>query len=137
MSEFAFSATPADQTRLPGGLLWSFHGVSRYPGPSGTVILHKRREDRRHFVQPDVANALGLCSSFRTLERHTRTIIEALPELGAHAEHTEQPLRTLAEAGLFESSEACWDRLTTGSPQLAQPVTCRLMILTCDRPRAL
>ena len=137
MTDFPYSITPNANATPADEMLWCFHGVNRYPGPAGTVILHKRREDRRHFVQPDVANALGLCSSFRTLERHTRTIIEVLPELGAHAEHTEQTLRTLAEGGLFESSEACWDRLTTGTPQLAQPATCRLMILTCDRPRAL
>ena len=137
MSEFSFSSPPADQKHLAGDLFWSFHGVNRYPGPAGTVILHKRKGDRRHFVQPDVANALALCSSFRTLERHTRTIIEALPELGAHAEHTEQTLRTLAEAGLFESSEDCWERLTTGAAIAEKSATCRVMILTCDRPEAL
>jgi hypothetical protein len=137
MTDFAYSITPDAKKMSDRETLWSFHGVNRYPGPSGTVILLKRRGDRRHFVQPDVANALGLCSPFRTLEHHTRTIIEALPELSEHVEHTEQILRSLADAGLFESSETCWERLTTGAPDTEQRVPCRVMILTCDRPQSL
>jgi len=137
MTEFHYSIIPDAKQPSPNEMLWSFHGVNRYPGPSGTVILHKRRGDRRHFVQPNVADALGLCSPFQTLERHTRTILDALPELRGHKEHTEQTLRTLVEAGLFESSEACWNRLTTPAPHSEQSRSCRVMILTCDRPAAL
>ena len=64
------------------------------------------------FVQPDVAEALFLCSPFRTLASHARTVISLLPSLKEHAEHTLQTLTSIAEAGLFESSEAAWERLT-------------------------
>ena len=137
MSEFHYSIIPDAKQVTAKDTLWSFHGVNRYPGPSGTAILHKRRGDRRHFVQPNVADALQLCSPFQTLERHTQTIIDALPELRAHKAHTEQTLRTLAEAGLFESSEACWQRLTSGTAPVGQSAPCTVMILTCDRPQAL
>ena len=137
MSEFYYSITPDAKQVTAKETLWSFHGVNRYPGPSGTVILHKRRGDRRHFVQPNVADALSLCSPFQTLERHTQTITDALPELRAHKAHTEQTLRTLAEAGLFESSEACWRRLTATPAIPRHDSDCRVFILTCDRPEAL
>lgn len=137
MTEFHYSIIPDAKQPTPNEMLWSFHGVNRYPGPSGTVILHKRQGDRRHFVQPNVADALGLCAPFQTLERHTRAILDALPELRGHKEHTEQTLRTLVEAGLFESSEACWARLTTPALHSEQSRSCRAMILTCDRPAAL
>ena len=137
MTDFSYSITPDVKRVGEKQTLWSFHGVNRYPGPSGTVILHKRRGDRRHFVQPNVADALRLCAPFQTLEHHTRNIVEALPELSAHAAHTEQTLRTLAEAGLFESSEACWQRLTTKPPVPEHDSACRVFILTCDRPEAL
>ena len=137
MTDFHYSITPDPKKASAKQTLWSFHGVNRYPGPSGTVILHKRRGDRRHFVQPNVADALALCTPFRTLEHHTRNIVEALPELSAHAAHTEQTLRTLAEAGLFESSEACWQRLTTTAAIPEHDSGCRVFILTCDRPEAL
>ena len=137
MSEFHYSIIPDAKQVTAKDTLWSFHGVNRYPGPSGTAILHKRRGDRRHFVQPNVADALQLCSPFHTMERHTQTIIDALPELRAHKAHTEQTLRTLAEAGLFESSEACWQRLTNGTAPVGQSAPCTVMILTCDRPQAL
>ena len=63
-------------------------------------------------VQPDVAETLRLCNRFRTLEAHTRTILEALPAQTACGAYL-QTLTSLADAGLFESSEACWERLTS------------------------
>ncbi|MDA9711460.1 hypothetical protein N9U42_03735 [Luminiphilus sp.] len=88
-------------------------------------------------VQPDVAEALRLCNRFRTLEAHTRTIFEAMPILKEHAEHTLQILQNLADAGLFESSEACWERLTNPEPTPEAQGPCQVFILTCDRPAAL
>lgn len=138
MSDFSFSAsasaTPQDTARSEP--LWSFHGVQSFPGPSGTAVLYKRDGDRRMMVQPDVAQALSLCAPFRTLTAHTKTIVDALPALAEHREHTLQILTNIAEAGLFERSETAWDRLA----QSTASVPCngiRVFILTCDRPAAL
>ena len=68
--------------------------------------------DHRCLVQANVADALALCGPYRTIGAHTRNIIEQFPELAQHTEHTEKTLLSLAEAGLFESSEATWQRLT-------------------------
>lgn len=122
--------------------LWSFHGVKQIAGPGGTVVLHKRGHNRTMLVQPDVAEALFLCSPFRTLESHTRNVISLLPSLAEHAEHTLQTLASIAEAGLFESSEAAWKRLTADEGAETSPAnqsidSVRVFILTCDRPEAL
>ena len=138
MTDFNFSAaigTPPE--RAPSEPLWSFNGVRMLAGPSGSVILHKARGDRRVIVQPDVAEALRLCGPFRSLEAHTRKVIEALPTLREHGEHTRQTLQSLAAAGLFESSDACWNRLTQPVGSLTSGTPCRVFILTCDRPAAL
>ena len=138
MSDFNFSASlGAPPQGQPTDQLWSFNGVRTLAGPAGTVILHKVRGDRRMIVQRDVAEALNLCKRFRTLEAHTRTILGALPALKPHAEHTLQTLQSLADAGLFESSEACWERLTSSESTAQSKVPCRVFILTCDRPSAL
>ena len=138
MSHFNFSApagtTP--QTTASAEPLWSFHGVQSFPGPSGTVVLHKRDGDRRMMVQPDVAQALSLCSPFRTLTAHTKSIIDALPPLAEHRDHTLQILTNIAEAGLFERSDAAWERLTQNEAPAAGN-SIRVFILTCDRPAAL
>ena len=138
MSNFNFSttggATPHhNATPEP---LWSFHGVKSFPGPAGTVVLYKRDGDRRMMVQPDVAQALTLCSPFRSLAAHTQTVIAALPALAEHKDHTEQILAQIAEAGLFERSEAAWNRLTQESTTEPSE-SVRIFILTCDRPAAL
>ena len=144
MSDVSFSVTGGSASHQEGdtGQLWSFNNVKQAAGPDGTVVLHKRGSDSTLFVQPDVAEALFLCSPFRTLASHTRTVISLLPSLAEHAEHTLQTLTRIAEAGLFESSEAAWERLTTEayqnphtSDQSAGAV--RVFILTCDRPDAL
>jgi len=106
-------------------------------GPAGSVILHKLRGDRRMIVQPDVAEAMRLCGPFRTLDAHARSIMEAMPALKDHAEHTLQTLSGLAEAGLLESSETAWKRLTQPTDTAVTETPCRIFILTCDRPSAL
>ena len=138
MTDFNFSvaAGALPQSGAPAPLL-SFNGVRMLAGPSGSVVLHRTRGDRRIIVQPEVAEALRLCGPFRTLEAHARNIIEAQPLLREHGDHTRQTLQGLAEAGPFESSEACWERLTQPSAGLAAEPPCRVFILTCDRPAAL
>ena len=138
MSDFNFSTTASatphhNATPEP---LWSFHGVKSFPGPAGTVVLYKRDGDRRMMVQPDVAQALTLCSPFRSLAAHTQTVIAALPALAEHKDHTEQILAQVAEAGLFERSEAAWHRLTQETATEPSE-SVRIFILTCDRPSAL
>jgi len=118
-------------------LLWSFNGVKMLAGPSGSVILHKLQGDRRVMVQPNVADALRQCGPFRTIEAHTRRVIEHSPLLREHAEHTRQTLQGLADGGIFESSDACWQRLTQGGNLRSEQTACRLFVLTCDRPAAL
>ena len=138
MSDFSFSATiGAPPVNDASGTLWSFNGVRMLAGPAGSVILHKLRGDRRMIVQPDVADAMRLCGPFRTLDAHARSIMEAMPALKEHAEHTLQTLRGLAEAGLLESSEAAWERLTLPAGATDTDAPCRVFILTCDRPAAL
>ena len=138
MSDFSFSATiGAPPANDASGTLWSFNGVRMLAGPAGSVILHKLRGDRRMIVQPDVADAMRLCGPFRTLDAHARSIMEAMPALKEHAEHTLQTLRGLAEAGLLESSETAWERLTLPAGATDTGAPCRVFILTCDRPAAL
>ena len=138
MTDFSFSVAAGAPPQLGAGVpLWSFNGVRMLAGPSGSVILHKIQNDRRMIVQPDVAEALRLCSPFRSIEAHTRNIIEILPALKEHSEHTRQTLQDLADAGIFESSEACWKRLTTLSSPAEPETAARIFILTCDRPVAL
>jgi hypothetical protein len=137
MSEFHYSVIPAAKTSTDKDRLWSFHGVDRHPGPAGTAVLHKRRSDYRCIVQANVADALALCGPYRTTAAHTRHVISEFSELAQHAAHTEKTLLGLAEAGLFESSEATWQRLTETHSDSAPIASCRLFILTCDRPSAL
>ena len=138
MNDFKFSASLGNPSQdHSSDPLWSFNGVRMLAGPAGSVILHKIRGDRRMIVQPDVAEALRLCSRFRTLAAHTRHIVDSFPELEEHAEHTLQTLTSLADAGLFESSEACWERLTSSESTAQSTAPCRVFILTCDRPAAL
>lgn len=139
---FSVAAGSLSNQQADSEQLWSFHGVKQIAGPRGTIVLCKRGGENTMLVQPDVAEALFLCSPFRTLESHTRSVISLLPSLAEHAEHTLQTLTSIAEAGLFESSEAAWKRLTADEGAESNPAnqsidSVRVFILTCDRPDAL
>ena len=106
----------------------------------GTVVLHK--------LVITVADACSRCrrSFFCATFSHTGVahpdVISLLPSLAEHAEHTLQTLASIAEAGLFESSEAAWKRLTADEGAETSPAnqsidSVRVFILTCDRPEAL
>ena len=135
MTSFQFSTTVG--TERGEQPLYSFNGVRRFTGPSGTVVLYKPRGDQRSLVQPNVADALSLCAHFRTLDEHTKKITDHFPALREHAENTKQILQGFADSGLFESSQMAWRRLTDNAGSLHQSAEGRLFILTCDRPRAL
>jgi hypothetical protein len=138
MTNFNFSVTagspPNQNIETP---MWSFNGVRMLAGPAGSVVLHRTRGDRRLIVQPDVAEALRLCAPFRSIQSHTRNIVEAIPDLKEHTAHTTQTLQNLADAGLFESSEDCWRRLTASNLPSDSNMAARIFVLTCDRPAAL
>ena len=88
-------------------------------------------------VQPDVAHALSFCSDFRSLESHTDTILRRLPQLAAHRDSTLQTLQSIRDAGILESSEEAWLRLTASQNYETDRAPCRIFITTCDRPAAL
>ena len=118
--------------------IWSFHGVSAYAGPPGSVTLHRHAGNKRLMVQPAVAQALTHCNTFRSIESHTKTITSVLPALANNANQARDTLLTIANAGLMESGEEAWQRLTRAetNPQSGAD-NASLIILTCDRPRAL
>ena len=128
---FAQSATSTDAPPT-----WSFNGARIYPGPSGTAILHRIRNDARMLAQPELIQALQHCRTFRPLERHAQTVMEAMPPLRESPEDVINTLSAVRDAGLLESSTEAWQRLT-GSIGPASTPACRIFILTCDRPEAL
>jgi len=118
--------------------LWSCHGIQIIPGPTDTVVLFNPKNDARLLVQSEVARALEHCYRFDTLSGHLNRLFEAMPPLREQPEDAKKILELVRDAGIFESADEAWQRLTTrsdDSPLDEGPV--RLFILTCDRPEAL
>ncbi|MDG2443246.1 MAG: hypothetical protein P8M13_08365, partial [Luminiphilus sp.] len=118
--------------------LWSCHGIQIIPGPTDTVVLFNPKNDARLLVQSEVARALEHCYRFDTLSGHLNRLLEAMPPLREQPEDAKKILELVRDAGIFESADEAWQRLTTrsdDSPLNDGPV--RLFILTCDRPEAL
>jgi hypothetical protein len=119
--------------------LWSCHGVQIIPGPASAVVLFNPKNDARLLVQPEVARALEHCFCFNTLDEHLNHLLDAMPPLREQPDDALQILELVRDAGIFESADEAWQRLTAStsdaSPQDNGPV--RLFILTCDRPEAL
>lgn len=118
--------------------LWSCHGIQIIPGPTDTVVLFNPKNDARLLVQSEVARALEHCYRFESLSGHLNHLFNAMPLLREQPEDARQILELVRDAGIFESADEAWERLTArsdGSPLADGPV--RLFILTCDRPEAL
>lgn len=117
--------------------LLSFNNIRIHRGPTGTALLHNPTTDGRIFVQHQVAEALQLCSAFRNLTEHKENIIQANPHLGEHRGNIQAALEEIARAGMFESAEHCWSRLTQAQESERHQGAIRVFIITCDRPEAL
>jgi hypothetical protein len=136
--QYSYSLGPtAENTEAPQPL-WSCHGIQVIPGPNDTVVLFNPKNDTRLLVQSEVARALEHCYRFDTLSGHLNHLFVAMPPLREQPEDAKNILELVRDAGIFESADEAWHRLTESndeSPLNDGPV--RLFILTCDRPQAL
>lgn len=140
MTDVNYSFSVGEQANTFGAHkpVYSFYGIKAVAGPEGTILLLNPRTHQKMMVQPEVADALRHCSTFRTLEAHAKHLTTVFEPLREHPDVALQTLQAVREAGMFESAETTWQRLTHGQSQ--QPVInapCRVFILTCDRPTAL
>ncbi|MDG2441720.1 MAG: hypothetical protein P8M13_00535, partial [Luminiphilus sp.] len=133
---YSLGSIPAD-TEAPQPL-WSYHGIQIIPGPTDTVVLFNPKNGARLLVQSEVSRALEHCYRFDTLSGHLNRLLDAMPPLREQPEDARKILEFVRDAGIFESADEAWHRLTARSdesPLDEGPV--RLFILTCDRPEAL
>ena len=128
----AFNTDGPQQIDIDSALL-SFNNIRIHSGPKGTSILHNPTTDGRVLVQNQVAEALQLCSVFRDLAAHKKNILQANTQLGEHHESIQAAFQQLAQAGIFESAEHCWRRLTTAQGGDSESADIRVFIITCDR----
>jgi len=119
--------------------LWSCHGVQIIPGPASAVVLFNPKNDARLLVQPEVARALEHCFRFNSLNGHLNHLFDAMPPLREQPEDALQILELVRDAGIFESADEAWQRLTASrnDASVSDDGAVRLFILTCDRPKAL
>ena len=133
---YSLGSTPVNFTAPQP--LWSCHGIQIIPGPTDTVVLFNPKNDARLLVQSEVARALEHCYRFDTLSGHLNHLFDVMPPLREQPEDAKKILELVRDAGIFESADEAWQRLTENtneSPPDNDPV--RLFILTCDRPEAL
>ena len=138
MTDVNYSFSVGEQANTFGAYkpVYSFYGIKAVAGPEGTILLLNPRTHQKMMVQPEVAEALRHCSTFRTLEAHAKHLTTVFEPLREHPDVALQTLDAVREAGMLESAETVWQRLTQGQSQ-SEPVPCRVFILTCDRPIAL
>jgi hypothetical protein len=139
MSRFGYQPTAnwGQPNATQEDVSWSFNGIQIEAGPSNTALLHRSDTGAKMLVQSDVTHALSFCSAFRSLESHTDTILRHMPQLAPHRESTLQRLQSIRHAGILESSEEAWLRLTGSQNHETDRAPCRIFITTCDRPMAL
>ena len=110
---YSLGAQPSQTT--DSERLWSCHGVQTIPGPANAVVLFNPRNDARLLVQPEVAHALERCFCFQSLDQHLNHLLDAMPPLREQPEDALQILKLVRDAGIFESADAAWQRLTASA----------------------
>ena len=136
---YSYSLGTQPSQTVESETLWSCHGVEIIPVSASAVVLFNPKNDARLLVQPEVARALEQCFHFNSLSEHLNRLFEAMPPLREQPENALQTLELVRDAGIFESADEAWERLTAGASN-GPPLdgdTVRLFILTCDRPVAL
>jgi hypothetical protein len=141
MTDISFSyslETLPSNTAVPE-TLWSCHGIHIIPVQHNIVVLFNPKNGRRLLAQPEVAQALEHCFRFNTLNEHLEHLFDAMPPLREQPADALQILETVRDAGIFESADEAWQRLTasTNDALPSDDSAVRLFILTCDRPEAL
>ena len=119
---------------------WSFSGVQIYPLTTDNSVLYEPIKDIRLIVQNEVVHALQHCTKFRTIDQHLETLLAAIPQLAKNSADTRNVINEISKSGFGESTETAWSRLTHNQGNLGLSATespTKLIILTCDRPKAL
>jgi hypothetical protein len=81
-----------------------------------------------------VVDALKTCTSFDTIENHTKRLCSTRPELRGQEAGVASTLTQLADAGFLLMGEDIRKRLTDAPSRQLAPS--RVFIITCDRPQA-
>ena len=118
------------------GPLISHFGIKAAAGPSNTILLLNPRTHQKIMVQPEVASALLQCAPFRSMAAHVKYLCENIGPLKDNPEAVRQTLETMQAAGMLETAESIWQALTKDQLEV-RSASCRVFILTCDRPTAL
>ena len=86
-----------------------------FPGPADAVVLFNPKNDARLLVQPEVARALEHCFRFDTSEWAPNHLFDAMPPLREQPEDALHILELVRDAGIFESADEAWQRLTAST----------------------
>lgn len=111
-----------------------------YQLSGGNLLIHNTQNGKRAMVTPEVYATLVRCDRFKSLEEHTRDIIESNPAMQGQQADIRKVLQTMLDSGIMLSAKSACQKLkqkaedTTGEKELTEPV---VAILTWERPQAL
>ncbi|WOJ92980.1 hypothetical protein R0135_14485 [Congregibacter variabilis] len=98
------------------------------------MLVINRVNGKQQFIAPPVVDALKTCTSFDTIENHTKRLCTTRPELRGQEAGVGSTLQQLAESGFLLMGEGIRQRLTDAPPRELAPS--RVFVITCDRPEA-
>lgn len=98
------------------------------------MLVINRVNGKQQFIAPPVVDALKTCTSFDTIENHTRRLCTTRPELRGQEAGVASTLKQLADSGFLLMGEDIRKRLTDAPARQLAPS--RVFIITCDRPAA-
>jgi len=132
-SPAAGPATAAPQTSASSRLV-AFADCELIGVDAQKMLVINRVNGKQQFIAPPVVEALKTCTSFDTIENHTKRLCTTRPELRGQEAGVGSTLQQLAESGFLLMGDAIRKRLTEAPARQLAPS--RVFIITCDRPQA-
>lgn len=103
---------------------------------NGGLLMIDKYGEGQLLVAPNVAQTMGLCRVYRTLEEHVAVLTASTPELKDRPQEVMGVLNMFMNAGLLVTAESACARLNAEvEAPLDLPAT-RVFVVTCDRPAA-
>lgn len=117
--------------------LFALAPVTKFSLPDHTVLVRNPQNSREMVLTAEVMSAMDRCDTFKTLDEHVSVLMEGGDQSNNKRNAIADVVRAVHQGGLTVSAGEICARLNPdhdSAPLAALPI---VVIITCDRPKAL
>ncbi len=117
--------------------LFAFGPVTEFILPGDSILVQNPRNGRSMTLPAEVVSAMTHCDSFRTLEGHVAHLMEGNDGSSDKQKAITSIIQSIQKGGLTISARDICAKLTPDEDSTSIPEIPVVVIITCERPKAL